>query len=201
MTTDVDPSESTVGTLALSCREAWDRMTEITDGRTIRNAHFDIAMGDPLVETDLFPRAALDVYTAWNLGLDVSELDRATYFSAHRGGSQGDYRAGMREKIANVVDCLTRFPASKRAVISVVPNDITDHTDDGAAKCMRELHFHLDGATLHATVLFRSQAAEIFPKNIHFVGAVMAEVAARVMPTACVGTLHYLATVLVSDRS
>ncbi len=176
-------------------------MTDLTAGHTVRNFHADIRMGDYLVETDLFPRAALDAYTAWNLELDVSDADRATYFSAHRGGNQGDYRDGMRAKIANVVECLTEFPESKRAVISVVPRSDAHHSDDGAAKCMREIHFHLDGGALDATVLFRSQAAEIFPKNIHFVGALMAEIASRLGGDVRPGTLHYLATVLVSDRS
>jgi thymidylate synthase len=176
-------------------------MTRITSGDTVRNFHTDIRMDDYIVETDLFPVEALDAYTAWNLELDVPAELRAKYFSAHRGGNQGDYRAGMRAKLANVVACLTEFPASKRALISVVPRDDAPHTDDGAAKCMREVHFHLDHDVLNATVLFRSQAAEIFPKNIHFVGALMAEVAARLQPRARVGTLHYLATVLVSDRA
>lgn len=187
---------------ALSCRATWERMTALTaGGHDVRNFHADILITDHLVETELFPEDALRAYTAWNLELPVSDEDRATYFSAHRGGNQGDYRAGMRAKIANVVDCLTAFPASKRAVISVVPRDDATHTDDGAAKCMREIHLHLDGDVLNATVLFRSQAAEIFPKNIHFVGALVAEVAGRLPGTVRPGTVHYLATILVSDRS
>jgi len=184
---------------ARSCRDVYEQMAELTaGGAVVRNFHADIRMDDFVVETDLFPVAALDVYSAWNLDLPVSDADRATYFSAHRGGGQGDYRQGMRAKVANVVDALTRFPASKRAVVSVVPRPDAPHTSDDDAKCLREVHFHLDDGVLGATVLMRAQAAEIFPKNIHYVGALMAEVASRL--GVRVGNLHYLATVLVSDR-
>eukprot|EP00586_Coscinodiscus_wailesii_P018558 CAMPEP_0172500518 /NCGR_PEP_ID=MMETSP1066-20121228/139542_1 /TAXON_ID=671091 /ORGANISM="Coscinodiscus wailesii, Strain CCMP2513" /LENGTH=53 /DNA_ID=CAMNT_0013274799 /DNA_START=32 /DNA_END=190 /DNA_ORIENTATION=+ len=44
------------------------------------------------VETDLFPVEALQVYSAYNLDDQILEEDRSKYFSAHRGGSQGDYR-------------------------------------------------------------------------------------------------------------
>ena len=172
-------STATTAAGVLSCRAAFERMNELTaGGNVVRNFHVDIAMRDHLVETDLFPREALAAYSAWNLELPVSDEQRTSYFSAHRGGNQGDYRDGMRAKIANVVDCLTRFPASKRAVISVVPRADAPHADDGLAKCMREVHFHLDGDQLDATALMRAQAAEIFPKNIHFLGELMAESAA-----------------------
>lgn len=185
----------------LTCRQAWEQMTALTVAGPVRNHHVELAMSDHVVETDLFPVVALDVYSDWNLELPVSDADRERYFTARRGGGQGDYRAGMRAKIANVVDCLTHFPASKRAVISVVSDPAASHTDDDAAKCLREIHFHLDGDRLDATVLFRSQAAEIFPKNIHFVGRVMAEISERLPGAVRPGTLHYLATILVSDRS
>lgn len=182
-----------------SCRAVFEQMNELTaGGGAVRNFHADIAMRNHVIETDLFPHQALVAYSAWNLELPVSDEQRRTYFSAHRGGNQGDYRAGMRAKVANVVDCLTRFPASKRAVISVVAQPGAPHSDDGLAKCLREVHFHLDGEILDATVLMRAQAAEIFPKNIHFVGELMAEIAGRLDKR--VGTLHYLAVVVVSDR-
>lgn len=183
----------------LGCREVFERMCAMTtEGSTVRNFHADIAMGDYVVETDLFPRAALEAYSAWNLEREVSAEQRAMFFSAHRGSDQGDYRDGMRAKIANVVDCLRRFPGSKRAVISVVPRPDAVHADDAQAKCLREIHFYLDSNVVGATVLMRAQAAEIFPKNIHFIGEVMDEVAAEL--GVGVGTLHYLATVLVSNR-
>jgi hypothetical protein len=45
--------------------------------------------------------------------------------------SIGDYREGLQAKIDNVVDCLTKFPESKRAVITI-PNGTTtpDHRND-----------------------------------------------------------------------
>jgi len=63
---------------------------------------------------------------------------------------------------------------------------------------MREIHFYLEEGKLDATVLMRAQAAEIFPKNIHFVGSLM-EAVTRPLGVQ-VGVLHYLATVLVSVR-
>jgi thymidylate synthase len=176
-------------------------MTAITEGRTVRNFRADLDMNDSVVATELFPLEALDVYSDWHLELPVNDADRARYFNSHRGGGQGDSRAGMRDKLANVVEGLTLFPASKRAVISVVADPAAHHTDTDNAKCMREVHFHLDGDHLDGTVLFRSQAAEIFPKNIHFLGRLFAEIAAQLPGDVQPGSLHYLASVLVSDRS
>ena len=185
----------------MTCRSAWETMTAITDGRSVRNFHADLDMDNYVIETDLFPREVLDVYSDWNLELPVSDANRDRYFNAQRGGQQGDYRAGMRNKVANVVDCLTRFPASKRAVISVVADPAAHHSDTANAKCLREVHFNLDGDRLNGTVLFRSQAAEIFPKNIHFIGRLFAQIGSQLPGDVRPGTLHYLATVLVSDRS
>jgi thymidylate synthase len=106
----------------------------------------------------------------------------------------------MRDKVANVVDCLTRFPASKRAVITIPNTPLPTHLSDGDAKCMRELHFHLNEGALDATVLFRAQAALIFPKNIHFIGALMQEVGSRLPGQPRPGRLFYLTSVLVADR-
>ena len=69
------------------------------------------------------------------------------------------------------------------------------------AKCMRELHFSLDGNTLNASVFFRAQAASIFPKNIHFIGVLMDTIAHQLDAQPNVGSLHYFTTVLVGDRS
>lgn len=183
----------------MSCREAYELMCRLTAGqKTVRNLHLDIWLEPWLVETPLFPREALEAYSAWNLEHDIPAAIREKYFSAHRGGSQGDYRDGMRAKINNVVDCLTHYPQSKRAVITI-PNEASPpHRDDAAAKCMREVHFYLEGNSVGATVLFRAQAAEIFPKNIHFIGEMVAEVANRLNQSP--GRLHYLATTLVADR-
>jgi thymidylate synthase len=175
-------------------------MSELTkDGRIVRNFHQDILMEDWLVETELFSREALEAYTAWNLGHELRPEQRR-WFSENRGGAQGDYREGMREKVANVVDCLTRFPASKRAVITIPNTSQPKHDFDGDAKCMRELHFHRNGDALDATVLFRAQAALIFPKNIHFIGGLMEEVGSRLPGKPRPGRLFYLTSVLVADR-
>ena len=164
-----------------------------------------------IIETDLFPIEALDVYSAYNLGDSIQDEDCDKYFSASRGGSQGDYRTGMVNKIANVVDCLLRFPNSKRAVITIPNNPSPSHISDDDAKCMREIHFYLDIAdgrqTLNATVWMRAQAAEIFPKNIHFIGRLMERVADGLnegsidkSKKVVTGELFYLATTLVSVR-
>ena len=156
-------------------------------------------MDDFLIETELFSKDALEAYTAWNLGRELQPEQRK-WFSEQRGGAQGDYREGMREKIDNVVDCLTKFPSSKRAVITIPNISHPSHESDGDAKCMRELHFHLNGNALDATVLFRAQAAIIFPKNIHFIGGLMEEVGSRLPGKPRPGHLFYLASVLVADR-
>ena len=185
---------------ARGCRDVWQLMTEVTKGgRVVRNFHQDIRMDDWLVETELFSRDALEAYTAWNLGHDLRP-DQRRWFSEQRGGSQGDYREGMPEKIHNVVDCLTRFPASKRAVITIPNTSRPQHESDADAKCMRELHFHREGDVLDATVLFRSQAALIFPKNIHFIGGMMQEIGSKLPGKPRPGRLFYLASVLVADR-
>ena len=198
---------------------------ETAGGALVRNFHRRINMRSFEVETDLFPREALDAYSEYNLGNPVSDEQHDKYFSEHRGGAQGDYREGIKEKIANVTDCLTRFPPSKRAIITVPNNSSAPHTSDAEAKCLREIHFYLDmdndkkKMALNATVLMRAQAAEIFPKNIHFIGRLMETIAQQVVVTGIpagndndangggdavsvveIGELFYLATTLVSVR-
>jgi hypothetical protein len=155
-------------------------------------------------ETELFPREALEAYSAANMGWHVRpEWDR--WFSAMRGGSQGDYRHGMAAKIANVVDCLVRFPRSKRAVVDVPNQPLVHHADTDEAKCLREIHFYADTDlasgedVLSMTALFRAQAAEIFPKNCHFLGTMLREVASRT--GFGVGGMYYHATRLVRSRA
>lgn len=185
----------------ISCQEAYDLMCQLTaEQKIVRNLHLDIQLDPWLVETDLFPQEALEAYSAWNLEHDIPADIREKYFSSHRGGSQGDYRDGMRAKIDNIVDCLTHYPQSKRAVITI-PNESTpSHRTDADAKCMREIHFYREDNSVSATVLFRAQAAEIFPKNIHFIGEMVAEVASRLDGSIQPGRLHYLTTILVADR-
>lgn len=178
----------------------------------------DMSAGATVVETELFPRGALEFYTAHNMDELDPEHNEAhaagyrTYYNSARGGGQGDYRAGIKEKIANVVDCLTRFPGSKRGVLTIPPVAL-DHSVDGDAKCLRELHFYVEarepedgpaaGApaepeALHCTGYMRAQAASIFPKNIHYIGALMNAVAAALHKP--VGTYTHIVTTLTNER-
>lgn len=185
----------------ITCRAAWQHMTESSAEQSVRNFVQVLDMNDFLIETDLFPKSALQAYSSWNLEKEISE-EQQQYFSNHRGGGQGDYRNGMRRKIDNVVDCLRKFPQSKRATITVCNEPIPDHRSDDNAKCLRELHLYIDeDKRLSGTVLFRAQAAILFPKNIHFIGSIMTEVAERLPQKPALGNLFYLATILVSDRS
>lgn len=189
-----------MSTEARNCRSAWQHMTEVCAQRPVRNFVQLLDMSDYLVETELFPEPVLVAYSSHNTGLVVSE-EQASYMNALRGGAQGDYREGMRRKIDNVVDCLTKFPASKRAVIAICNAPMADHASDEDAKCVRELHLYLDDdGRLSGTVLLRAQAASLFPKNIHMIGSIMSEIAERLPQQPALGTLFYLATILVSDR-
>lgn len=182
-----------------SCRGAYDNMISRTaNGLNVRNYTCLIRMDDYVVETELFSKDALEAYSNYNLEKPVVAAHK-TYFSETRGGKQGDYRQGMKAKVENVIDCLRRFPESKRAVITICNEPSPHHTSDDDAKCCRELHFWIDGQSLNATVLFRAQAAQIFPKNIHFIGAIMDEVCKGVGGLQR-GELFYHATILVADR-
>lgn len=55
------------------------------------------------------------------------------YYNAARGGGQGDYREGIKAKIANVVDCLQRFPHSQRAILTV---PFANQTSDKVCTCI-----------------------------------------------------------------
>lgn len=174
-------------------------MNELSEQGPVRNFVQTLDMSDYVVETPLFPKAVLAAYSAWNMGQEIS-AEQAALKTEQRGGLQGDYRDGMAGKIDNVVDCLTAFPHSKRAVISISNDSAPAHSSDTDAKCLREIHLYLDGGKLNGTMLLRAQAASIFPKNIHFVGSIMTEVASRLPKQPSLGSMFYLATVLVSDR-
>lgn len=188
----------------ISCRDAWLTMTRLSAAGEQRNYTQTLAMDNYVVETELFPKAVLEAYSSWNLGQPLTAQQKA-FFSAERGGGQGDYREGMREKIANVVDCLRQYPQSKRALITVANQPIPDHHSDEQAKCLREIHFHLatqpGGSILNATCFFRAQAALIFPKNIHFIGSLMHCVARQLPRQPKLGQLFYLTSLLVADRT
>ena len=184
-----------------SCKEIWEEMTELSKENHVRNYSCDMDMSDYLVETELFPKDVLHAYSQWNLEKPLDD-ELKKYFSDTRGGDQGDYRTGMSAKTDNVVNCLNAFPESKRALITVCNTSTPDHSDDESAKCMREIHFYLDSDNqLSANVLFRAQAALIFPKNVHFIGSLMHEIALRLNTKPKLGQLHYTTTILVSDRS
>ena len=183
-----------------TCQEAWLTMTKLSTQGEVRNFTQTLDMTDFTVTTELFPIAALEAYTAWNLELPLTEAQQQ-FFNSQRGGDQGDYRSGMQRKIANVVDCLTHYPNSKRALISIANDAFAHHACDEKAKCLREIHFHLNKNTLNATCFFRAQAALIFPKNIHFIGSLMQTVAEQLPTKPQLGKLFYLTTVLVADRS
>lgn len=165
------------------------------------------------VESPLFPKEALDFYSRFNLlQLDLSTPDTADqalmakYYNPARGGAQGDYRDGILPKIDNLVDCLTKFPQSKRAVITIPFSSKgtaqADHTETGEAKCLRELHFYLEEAggekVLCCTGFMRAQAVSIFPKNIHMIGRLMGLVAGRLGWR--VGSYTHFVTTLVKER-
>lgn len=186
---------------AISCRQALKNMDEAAADAPVFNYFQCLDMSDYLIETELFSKEVLDAYSTWNLGLPLDD-EHKCFFNSERGGGQGDYREHMPSKIANVVDCLTRYPVSKRAVITVPNTSQPSHESDDDAKCMREIHFRMDEQNrLCATVLFRAQAVLIFPKNIHFIGRLMEAVAHQLPSKPVLGELTYLASVLVSDRS
>lgn len=184
-----------------NCRDAWRRMCEMSRQEPVRNFIQLLDMSDFLVETDLFPAAALNAYSALNMEKELTAAHRK-FINDERGGAQGSYRDGMAKKIANVVDCLTHFPQSKRAVISFSNAAIPDHRVDADAKCVRELHLYLDDdGRLSGTMYLRAQAASLFPKNIHMIGSIMSEVASALPGQPDLGMLFYVTTLLVADRS
>jgi hypothetical protein len=66
---------------------------------------------------------------------------------------------------------------------------------------VRELQLYLDDdGKLSGTVFLRAQAAFLFPKNIHMLGSIMSEIAQQLPGKPALGTLFYLAGILVSDR-
>jgi hypothetical protein len=75
-----------------------------------------------IIPSELFPPPVLEFYSKHNMGLLDREKNKDLYqkfYNEERGGGQGDYSLFFREKIHNIVDCLTKFPKSKRAVISM----------------------------------------------------------------------------------
>ncbi len=185
--------------LPISCANALENMGKVAANAPVRNYTQLIEMSQFTIITELFSEDCLNAYSAWNLGKSIKpEWDK--HFSPERGGEQGNYRKGMQDKIANVIDCLDKFPASKRAVITIPNNPSPIHSDDADAKCLREVHLHLEKNKLNATAIFRAQAVSIFPKNIHFIGSMMTAVASQLKCQPELGQLFYMATILTADR-
>mmetsp|Transcript_48170 Transcript_48170/g.127558 ORF Transcript_48170/g.127558 Transcript_48170/m.127558 type:complete len:220 (-) Transcript_48170:80-739(-) len=162
----------------------------------------DISPSRSIVETELFPRGALEFYTKKNMGWAYSD-EEAQWLLPERGGAQGDYRDGMPEKIANVIACLREEPRSKRAVIPIPfsseGSKTVDWTDQGQTKCCRELHLYLEDGQLKCTGILRMQNASIFPKNIHFFATLIDHVATELGTP--VGEYTHWITNLCHDRS
>ncbi|KAL9178422.1 hypothetical protein ACHAXT_003752 [Thalassiosira profunda] len=141
----------------------------------------DFSVEASTVETELFPRGALEFYTTKNMGWPFAPEEEAMWQLDERGGAQGDYRAGMQRKIENVIDCLKTEPLSKRAVIPIPFNsegsETVDWKDQGQNKCCRELHLYLEDGKLKCTGIVRIQNANIMVKNIHFFATLIDHVA------------------------
>jgi hypothetical protein len=154
--------------------------------------------------TPLFPMEALEAYTAKNLG-DLVTLDQEKWFCEKRGGDQGDYSDLITEKILGVVSCLNDRPYSKRAYIVIPNNTAPDARVDADAKCMQLLNMMIEKSSsgilrLNASVTFRAQAVEIFPKNIHFIGALLRRICDELDATISPGDLLYHACILTTHR-
>lgn len=156
-----------------------------------------------LVETELFPRGALEFYTAKNMGWPVRKEDEALWMMPERGGAQGDYREGMQAKITNAIDCLREHPDSKRATIpipfAIEGTQNIDWRDQGQTKCCRELYLYIEDRRLCCTAVLRMQNASIFPKNIHLFATLLHHVAGELKVP--VGEYTHIIANLCHDRS
>ena len=70
-----------------------------------------------LVETELFPRGAIEFYTAKNMGWEYTSEQEAEWQLNERGGGQGDYRDGMQASHSHTVagDAHSANPGRKRS--------------------------------------------------------------------------------------
>ena len=192
-----------------TARSLYDEMRHLTRAGgdfTIHNYAAvleDLSEDATTVETELFPRAALDFYTRWNLEEKITDEEIDAYKTPERGGAQGDYRRGMRRKIANAVDCLRTHSNSKRASIPIPFTDSGSETidwrDQGQTKCCRELYLYVEEGKLSCTGVLRVQNASIFPKNMHFFGALLRQVATELdLP---LGVYTHVVASLCHDRT
>jgi hypothetical protein len=186
--------------MLISCQEFYRSLCTLTaTSHPQYNISALLDMRDFTVTNELFDRETLEAYSRYNLGKTISPQQKVLMNEA-KGGAQGDYHHLMPQKIANVVDCLTRFPHSKRALITIAPDPLASHSNDRDAKCLREVYFRREGKILHASCVFRAQAVSIFPKNIHFIGTLMMEIAKAIPPGLELGGLGYFAVRLVRNR-
>ena len=192
-----------------TARSLYDEMRSLTRAGgdfTIHNycaVLEDLSAEATTVETELFPVEALDFYTRWNLEEEITDEEIDAYKTPERGGAQGDYRRGMRRKIANAVDCLRTHENSKRASIPIPFTDegssAIDWRDQGQTKCCRELYLYVEEGKLSCTGVLRVQNASIFPKNIHFFGALLRRCAAELgLP---LGVYTHVVASLCHDRT
>jgi hypothetical protein len=194
-----------------TAKQVYERLLELTTAGgggefVVRNfvcVIQDFSIDASTVETDLFPKAALDYYTQKNMGWDYTEEEYDKWQLPERGGAQGDYREGMQAKIKNVIDCLTTEPLSKRAIIPIPFNsegsETVDWKNQGQTKCCRELHLYLEDGKLKCTGIVRMQNANIFVKNIHFFATLINHVAQEL--NVEVGDYTHWITNLCLDRS
>ena len=163
-----------------------------------------------LIETDLFDEESLKYYGKKNCGMEVSDKEKELFENEYRGGSQGDYSSEMNMKIDNVVESLSSFQNTKRAVI-MMNNNWWSHEDTDEAKCCRELHFRLapvqsddNKMKLSCTGFFRAQAVDIMPKNFYFVFNIMNVVKEKINESLDsnieTGSYTHFVTILVPTR-
>jgi thymidylate synthase len=188
--------------------EMFNSINELTKKSKVRNfcgVIENMNRDSIVVETDLFTKEILEFYSKHNMGL----LDKAKdaevyskYYTELRGGSMGDYSDKFQDKFSNVVDALTKFPNTKRGIITMPYSNKKSHevkhSEDSEYKCLRELHFYIEDGLLHCTGFMRAQAAIIFPKNIHFIGEVFNQVSEQI--NVPVGSYTHFVTTLVYDR-
>ena len=83
-----------------TARSLYDEMRHLTRAGGDFTVHNYVAVLEDLsaeattVETELFPLAALDFYTRWNLEDPITDEEIDAYKTPERGGAQGDYRRG-----------------------------------------------------------------------------------------------------------
>lgn len=172
---------------------------------SVQNVIFKLPIknGSYIYQTLLWNKQALEYYSYYNLGLDVSELGKKIHMNPLRGGPQGDYRKGMKSKIEKVILSLKRNPKSKRAVLTIPFTDkcslCVKSEDDAEWKCLREIYFSIEDGKLSATGVMRSQALNILPKNIHFIGTMIERIAKELNVSS--GTYTHFMHYLVTDRN